>query len=78
MTALGRLAAMRWPWRKRRYVTTAYVVARDPERRLILLGGLGLGPAPLGRMVVDETEHHVTLDGYARAPLVDLQRSFAG
>lgn len=54
------------PWPRLSYSAQAYVLARDPSKGRILLGGLGgLG---VGQMWFNEDERHKEYPGYADAP----------
>ena len=51
-----------------------HVVARDPEKGKILIGGLGA--MLVGRLWMDESEDDQTREGYEDAPVWEYESGF--
>lgn len=62
---------MKNPYRLRYSLSkNVYVIARDPNQKKILLGGLGgMG---IGQMWHDEADHHKKYPGYKKAKFIEF------
>ena len=56
-----------------RYDYSTWIVARDPKKKRVCIGGLGC--MSVGQMWCDEEPEHTRYAGYKKAPIIDAPDS---